>query len=55
MKTVIVSERPDTADAQMLIAELETHLKHILPLCIQPQAVMDIVLKNSSNKAWHFL
>ncbi len=31
MKTVIVSERPDTADAQMLIAELETHLAPLYP------------------------
>jgi GNAT superfamily N-acetyltransferase len=31
MTTVIVSERPDTADAQMLIAELETYLAPLYP------------------------
>ncbi len=31
MTTQIVSERPDTADAQLLIAELETHLAPFYP------------------------
>ena len=31
MTTQIIAERPDTADAQMLIAELETHLAPFYP------------------------
>lgn len=31
MTSMIVSERPDTADAQLLIAELETHLAPFYP------------------------
>ena len=31
MTTLIVAERPDTADAQLLIAELETHLAPFYP------------------------